>query len=256
MSLRGFTLPSLRRTNPWRREERPLLWAHRGYSAKVTENTLEAFRAAREAGADGVELDVRLCGSGELIVFHDDDLLRLAGRPERIGEMDFAAVRDVRLDGGHGISTLDEVFAAVGPDLLVNVEIKSPGLGRAGAVVHRAVDAIERSGNLGRVLVSSFDPFALLQVKRHQPLLSTAFLFHKGEPQPVRRAWVAPLFFPRAVHPEHLLCDAAAIRNWHRIGWAVNVWTVDQPARLRVLAEMGIDGVFANDVENARNILG
>jgi glycerophosphoryl diester phosphodiesterase len=237
--------------NPWRRE-RTMVWAHRGYSARNTENTIASFEAAVAAGADGIELDVRLCGSGELVVFHDDDLRRLAGRGEQIDKISFARLRAVELDGGPQVPTLEEVFEAVGPDIAVNVEIKSPGIGRAGAVVARAVESIERSAAAERVLISSFDPMALLQVKRYTRKIATAFLFHKGEPPPVRTGLIAPLFLPRAVHPEHVLVNAERVETWHRQGWAVNVWTVDDPLRLRELAAMGVDGIFANDPHQAR----
>ena len=242
--------------NPWRRRERPMVWAHRGYSALHTENTLGASEAARDAGADGVELDVRLCGSGELVVFHDDDLRRLAGRGERIDRIDFTRLREVRLEGGHRVATLEEVFAVLGQAVAINVEIKSLGVGRAGRVVARAVETIARSGSVDRVLVSSFDPVALLQVKRRMRSLATALLFHKGEPGLVRRGSIAPLLFPHAVHPEHVLASAERIDAWHRRGWAVNAWTVDEPARLRELARVGIDGVFCNDPGKARATLG
>ena len=245
-----------RRDNPWRRPAGPMVWAHRGDSAHVTENTVAAFESARDAGADGVELDVRVCASGELVVFHDEDLRRLAGRDERVDQLDFATLRAIELTGGHRIATLDEVFAVVGPGLAVNVEIKAPRPGHGGPAVTGAVEAIVRAGAADRVLVSSFDPVALLQVKRRLRGLATAFLFHKGEPAPLRGGRLASLLFPRALHPEHVLVDAARVEIWHRSGWAVNVWTVDDPARLRELARLGVGGVFANDPRAARAALG
>jgi glycerophosphoryl diester phosphodiesterase len=66
---------------------RPLLYGHRGASALSLENTLGAFARARTDGADGIELDVRLTADGELAVFHDEDLVRIAGRPGRVAQM-------------------------------------------------------------------------------------------------------------------------------------------------------------------------
>src|SRR5947208_999192 len=79
----------------WRRRngaELPLIIAHRGASALETENTVPAFARARADGADGVELDVMTCGTGEVVVFHDDDLFRLARRSERVATTPFAAL--------------------------------------------------------------------------------------------------------------------------------------------------------------------
>ncbi len=77
----------------WGRRASPLVIAHRGASAERVENTVEAFGRARELGADGVELDVMRCGTGEVVVFHDDDLARLAGRPDVIRATPLAALR-------------------------------------------------------------------------------------------------------------------------------------------------------------------
>jgi len=113
----------------WRRRsdaQLPLVIGHRGASAVESENSLAAFARARTDGADGVELDVMTCGTGEVVVFHDDDLVRLGARPEKIAETSFAVLRGLALTSGAKIPTLEEVFEACGPDMLVNVELKIP----------------------------------------------------------------------------------------------------------------------------------
>jgi len=231
----------------WRRVgARPRIWAHRGASALVTENTLEAFAAAARAGADGVELDTMACQSGELVVFHDDDLERLAGRPERIAELSWTTLRALELAGGHRIPLLADVLDAC-RDVEINVELKSTGPGRAGGLPAAAAKLIRDARAGDRVLVSSFDPWALVQLHGAAPELTTALLFHAGLPLPARRGWMGPWVGASALHPEHVLCSAAAVAGWRKAGYAVNVWTVDDPARLRELAAWGVDGVFAND---------
>ncbi len=236
----------------WRTGATPRIWAHRGFSARLTENTLEAFAAARAAGADGIELDVMRCGSGEVVVFHDADLSRLAGRPERIAELPLAELRAVRLHGGGAISTLAEVLDAC-RDLDVNVEIKSPGPRRAGALPGLVSRIVRRAGAERRVLVSSFDPWALVQLHGAAPDLAKALLF--GSRTTRRNGWLGPWVGASALHPEHLLCSAATVARWRAAGYVVNVWTVDDPVRLRELAGWGVDGVFANDPEAARAVL-
>src|SRR4029453_13086438 len=81
-----------------RADGRPLVLGHRGASADAPENTLAAFRLARAQGADGVELDVRRCATGEVVVIHDGDARRTAGAPLRIAEAPLAALR--ALDAG------------------------------------------------------------------------------------------------------------------------------------------------------------
>lgn len=230
----------------WRRDRRPLILGHRGASALVTENTLDAFARAIADGADGVELDVRLCRGGELVVFHDDDLRRLAGRPERIDAMSLAEVAAIELSSGGGISTLEAVLAALPAPALINVEIKSPGAGRAIATTERAIAVVRAAGATDRVLVSSFDPTAVLHARVRAPEIACGLLFHHEMALPLREAWAARMIRPFAVHPDHTLVDARRMRAWRGLGLAVNVWTVDDPAELRRLDALGVDAIITN----------
>ena len=81
----------------------PLVIAHRGASADAPENTLAAFALARAQGADGIELDVMRCATGEVVVFHDDDLVRLGHRPTLVRDMPFADLREIDVGGGERI---------------------------------------------------------------------------------------------------------------------------------------------------------
>ena len=236
------------------RGARPRVWAHRGASALVTENTIAAFALAKEHGADGVELDVLLCATGEVVVFHDDDLTRLAGRPERIEAVPWQELSSIELRGGYHIPRLEEALEACG-DLRVNVEIKSPGAGRAGPLPARVAKAIRAVRADDRVVVSSFDPAALWQLHAVAPHLPLAYLFEAKLPRALRSAAAAALVGASAVHPEHVLCTPEQVAAWRARGLAVNAWTVDDPARLRALAAAGVDGVFANDPRAAIAVL-
>lgn len=239
----------------WWRRDRPRVWAHRGASAHATENTLAAFELAVAHGADGIELDVMVCASGEVVVFHDDDLGRLADRPQTVASLSWAELSRIELRGGHRIPRLEDALVAAG-ELDVNVELKSPRPGRPGRLPAAAAAAIARVGAGERVLVSSFDPVALVQLHLAAPALPIGFLFQAKLPRPLRGPTVGLLTGASALHPEQVLCTPTAVAAWHRRGFAVNTWTVDDPARLRALAAMGVDGVFANDPRAARAILG
>jgi len=228
---------------------------HRGSSLRAPENTLAAFRLARREGADGVELDVMRCGSGEVVVFHDWDMRRLGGRPDVIARAHIDALREIDLGGGERIPLLSEVLEELGPDLLINIELKvKQGLGGGGLVA--AVVGILRRHTVGaRALVSSFHPVELLRVRALAPELLTGYLFHREQALPLRRAWPARWIQPVALHPDAGLVDALAVRGWHRRGYAVNVWTVDDPREQRALAVMGVDGLITNDPAAARAAL-
>ena len=240
---------------------RPRIIAHRGASADAPENTLAAFKLAREQGADGVELDVMRCRSGEVVVFHDDDLSRLGGRPDQVRQLTWDELRTVDLGGGERIPTLEMVLEAIG-SMLLNVELKSPPTwgerfaddGLAEAVSHIVLKKGGRAVE-ERVLVSSFDPLLLGRFRLHAPRVATGLLFAADQARPYREAWAAPLLRPTAVHPERLLVDARAVRRWHQRGLGVNVWTVDDPAEIRLLAALGVDGLITNRPAATRSVL-
>jgi glycerophosphoryl diester phosphodiesterase len=236
----------------------PLVIAHRGASAHELENTLAAFERARRDGADGVELDVGLSADGAVVVFHDDDLARLARRPERLDALPLADLRAVRLarpDGrAGGIPTLDEALETLGP-LLVNIELKAPRLLSARRLVPRVVALWRRHRLDGRALVSCFNPVALAQLRAAAPEVPAALLFHREQSFALRRAWARRLLRPAALHPEHVLVDAPRLARWRAEGYLVNTWTVDAPDELSRLAGLGIDGIIVNDPAAARRAL-
>lgn len=232
----------------------PLVIGHRGASAHALENTLAAFRRARADGADGVELDVLACLTGEIVVFHDETLARLAGRPEAIGHLSLGALREVRLTGGEPISTLDEVLEELGP-LLINVELKvgttQLGLRLADAVAK----TLRRHGTGTRVLVSSFHPVALGIFRARAPSVPTGLLFAADQSRPLREAWARHGLRPLALHPGRQLASERSVGAWRREGYAINVWTVDGAEEVSRVAALGVDGIITNDPAATRAIL-
>ena len=248
-------LGRLGRAERWRRHRgRPRIWAHRGASAHAPENTLEAFDLARAAGADGIELDVRLDRDGNVVVFHDRDLQRLCERPGCIEELSAEERKALRVRGA-AVPTLEEVFHMLG-DLELNVEIKANRPGRNGAVVDATAAVIRRSGRADQVLVSSFDPFSLVQFHHQVPEVAVAFLFGRQQALPIRRGWLGRMVGAMVLHPEYTLCTEESVKAWHTSGRPINAWTVDDPLELQRLASLGVDGVFTNDPALALNVLG
>ena len=250
-------IPHLGRTGRaarWRRGKgkRPRVWAHRGDSAHAPENTMKAFELARDAGADAIELDCCVDKDGQVLVFHDDTLDRLCGRPGRLEDMTFSEWKHLRV-GGEPIPTLAEVLNTI--ELEVDVELKSQRVGRAGALVAATAKVIADSGAAERILVSSFDPFALVQFHQRLPDIAVAYLFGDAQALPIRKGWVGSWTGASAVHPEHTLCTEKSVASWHQAGLPINAWTVDDDAELLRLGKLGIDGVFANDPAHAIAVL-
>lgn len=195
--------------------------AHRGASVAERENTVAAFAKAVELGADWVELDVRR----GLLVHHDPV-------PDPVP--------------GH-VPTLAQAMAACGP-LRVNVEIKNdpseadfdPHDELAGQVVAE----LARLGERDRILISSFRLETIDAVRRLEPRLATAYLTYQEDQLAAAR--VAAEHGHVALHPWQPLVDAALVAECHRLGLELNTWTVDDPARMRQLIELGVDGICTN----------
>lgn len=224
------------------REGRPLVVAHRGASAAFPENTVAAFAAARDLGADWVELDVHALADGAVAVHHDHVLAD--GRP-------LAAVRAGDLPAG--VPLLDEALAACA-GMGVNIEVKAPPGGdpdqRAATAVAEAVAA---GGHHGRVVVSSFDWGAVDRVAAVDPAVPTALLASAADPGRLvaaarRRGCVA-------VHPHVALVDRHLVAAAHGDGLAVTAWTVDDPLAMGRLLAAGVDGIVTNVPDVARRVV-
>ena len=211
-----------------------------------------AFDMARAANADGIELDVRFDGDGTVVVFYDRELDRLANRPGRIDTLSAAERAKLRV-GGEPVPTLAEVLDAF--DLDIDVEIKSNQIGREGALAAATAKVIKASGREDRVLVSSFDPIALVQFHRHAPDVGLAYIFAEEQHLPARRGWIGTAIGVSIVHPQHTLVTEESVRRWRTAGRPINVWTVDDADELRRLAALGVDGVFSNDPAHAIAVL-
>lgn len=157
-----------------------LILAHRGLSDIYPENTLIAFKKAFEAGADGIELDVRITRDGEVVVFHDEDLERMAGRNEKISDMDYKDLLRINI-GGEKIPLLSEVLNIVPRNKWLNIEIKDK------MASYPSVDMVISRGLSAFTVFSSFDHKLLENLMRDFPSLKFGYLIGKEhEEDPVK----------------------------------------------------------------------
>ncbi len=254
--------PARDRMERWYRRDgavRPLVLGHRGASARAPENTLGAFAAAFADGGDGVELDVQLSADAVPVVLHDDTLDRtttLRGPPIRheARELDDA-------DAGswfpgwrrEKVPRLAEVLAAMPPFAVVNVELKGP-TPRVLGLERRVVDVLRAFPHVD-VVVSSFHPAQLLEVRALAPTVPLALLWHEHSLLPLRTGWAAPFVRPEALHPQSSLVDGALVAAAHRAGMRVHVWGVKDDADAARLLSLGVDGLIVDDVGATRAVL-
>jgi glycerophosphoryl diester phosphodiesterase len=233
---------------------RRLVLGHRGAAAEAPANTAQAFRRAMEAGADGVELDVHLTRDGQVVVVHDDAVTLAPGVTAVVRALTLAQVREVDAGDGERIPTLDEALEAAGPEAIVNIELKGASATTEG-LERAAVRTVYAHGMSRRVIVSSFNPFRLWRVGRLDPELPRAMLHGPGTPVFVRDLWFLPLVQPDALHPHYSLVDEAYMARARRWGVRVNAWTVNDPAEVQRLLDLGVDGVITDDPRGMREVV-
>jgi glycerophosphoryl diester phosphodiesterase len=232
----------------WRRPhgERPFVLGHRGARHAAPENTLAAFDLSRREGADGVELDVRLDGSGRVIVLHDPTLGRVTGGVESRHAEDIPSRELSTLDVGAGerVPLLADVLDwARTHDQRVNVELKSDV--RNPRLLLAAVAQVVTSQPLPALLFSSFHPRFVWWLSRHVPTLPRGWLVHSKQ-RVLKYAPGFRLLGSNAVHPEQVLASAERVERLKRAGMLVNVWTVNDPARARELSRFGVDAIISD----------
>jgi len=253
--------------------------AHRGFRACYPENTSCAFVASLGRCAM-IELDVRLSGDHEVVVFHDPTLERtsdgaivaptlaltsLALEDWTLAQLrgldlgswflavdPFQTIRNGEVDRGalqslmpQRIVTLREVLAwAQANRMPLNIELKVDRPGQGRPLVAAVVREIRAAGAARQVLVSSFDHEALRQCHRTAPEIALAALAEGAHPPDLVASLRA--LSVCAYHPAEDLADPALIRTLRGAGLHVNVFTVNDPARQRQLFAAGVTGIFTD----------
>ncbi len=250
----------------------PLDIAHRGGAGLAPENTLAAFRAGIEAGADGVELDVHLSRDGRLVVIHDPHVSRTTEGSGCVSDLDFADLKKLDASvrytgpGAYGrqeVPSLEEVLDAVaGRIVTIQVEIKvKPDGSRYPGIEKKALEVLDRYGMKRKAVVLSFDYPTLRTVKDLDPavpvcaLVGTRQLRELGAGDSVAAAGsVAALGVEYAGVDERILTDEL-FASLRRAGLGVGVWTVNDEEKMLRFAGLGADFITTNRPDLLRKVL-
>lgn len=225
----------------------PLAFAHRGGAGDWPENTMPAFEGAVALGYRHLETDVHLTADGVLLAFHDDLLDRVTDRQGEIAALPWSEVRRARVAGREPIVRFEDLLGAW-PDVCVNVDPKHD------RCVEPLAEAIRRSGAVDRVGVGSFSDRRLTRLRGLLgPRLCTAL-----GPRGVARLRTASFGVPAGrfgsarcvqVPPAargRTLVDERFVQAAHQHGLQVHVWTIDDPAEMGRLLDLGVDGVMTD----------
>ncbi|MDP9794534.1 glycerophosphoryl diester phosphodiesterase [Catenuloplanes nepalensis] len=234
----------------------PIAFAHRGGAADGVENTAEAFGNAIRLGYRYVETDVHATADGVPVVFHDPDLRRLTGRPERVSQLTWADLASVRVAGAAAVPRLDEILDAW-PQVRFNIDVKADG-GEEPTI--RVIESVVAQD---RVLLASFSDARLDRIRAIAgPRIATSMGMRAVAKLRVASLAGRPVKLPESVVAAQVpvrygrlpVVDARFVRAAHAQGLQVHVWTVDDPAQMHALLDLGVDGIMTDRLDVLRDV--
>jgi len=242
---------------------KPLIIGHRGASALAPENTMAAFRMAYDAGADGIEFDVRLSADGIPVVIHDEDLRRTCGLNKRVSDCSLDELKSFEFGSwfsqktktersydGEPILTLKELLESFPEHFVLYLEMKCESSQRD-ELVETCSDLLKSTERKGQVIVESFDLKAIRLMKQIDSAVTTAALFEPSLSHP-------PLIASQKIIERAKESGANEIALHHRLasrrlvelardgGFRVVVWTVDETHWVATCRQLGIDALITN----------
>jgi len=236
------------------------IWGHRGAYDSAPENTLIGFQLAADMGADGVEFDIQLTRDGEIVVIHDETVDRTSDGHGYVKDFTLSEIKKLNFNKRKihpqpqmEIPTLAEVLELLKPtNMRLNIEFKT-GVFYYEGIEAKALDVVMRYNMTSRVVWSSFNHYSVQNLKHLEREAETALLcggeiFVTGE-QCEKTGAVA-------LHPNiNQLCHPRLVSECHDRGIKVRTWTVNNRQEFQLARDSGVDGVFTNSINLAKEFL-
>ncbi len=238
---------------------KPQVWAHRGASGYMPENTLPAFEKAVEMGAQGIELDVQMTKDGQIVVLHDEWLNRTSDGSGWLKDYTLEELRQYNFNKnypelGHvDIPTLREVFELILPtDLVINIELKT-GIVFYEQLEEKVVALAKEMGMEDRVIYSSFNHYTILKIKELDPEAKVGFLYSDGA---IDMPGYGEKYGVDALHPSlNNLQYPGFVQQCKEKGLKLHVWTVNETEYMQLCCQMGVDAIITNYPDLAREVV-
>lgn len=228
--------------------------AHRGYSSDYPENTMLAFLAAIDAGADWIELDVQQTADGEVIVMHDSNFKRTAGLDRNVWEMSYSEVAELDVGrywaaefAGTHVSTLAEVLEECGGRIRLNIEIKPTG--HETELVERVVALIREYGITEECVVASMSYPVLERVKELDGEIQTVYVMHSAFGK------FADLQAADNFSVRYNYVTDGMVETVHEQGKELYAWTVNTQKLMEQTLSHGVDNLITDQPEMARRVI-
>lgn len=225
---------------------------HRGAKGHVLENTLESFSKAIELGANAVELDIYICKSGELIVFHDKNLNRF-NDPREVEDMTLDEINAFLLEDQFKIPTLREVLLLLDGRIIVNIELKGFGTNEALIELLNS-DEIQSCWKNNQFIISSFHWEQLRRLNKLDSKLCLGILLYEDTIK-FEAISIAKEIGAIAIHPHYHLCSEEYVTEVKRNNLLIYPWTVNETEEIQPLIELGVDGIISDFPDRVVSVL-
>lgn len=249
-------------THPYLDSPTPLALAHRGGAREAPENSLRAFERAVSLGFRYLETDIRATADGVPVVFHDERLNRVTDRVGRIRDLPFAEVKKARVGKAERIHSLAEIMAHF-PDVRFNIDVKEDN------AVEPVIDFLRAGDHLDRLCIASFSWRRLRRIRAEFGTRVCTALAPQEVAALVSRSRLGRLSLAsRFATPSGPVCvqipphsgrlrivTSALVDLAHAQGWPVHVWTVNDPAQMHRLLDLGVDGLITDRPSVLRRVL-
>lgn len=215
---------------------------HRGAKGYVTENTLESFQKAIDLAVDAIELDVHVCKSGELIVFHDFTLDRLTNAKGEVSKYTLEELKNLKIAEKYKIPTLAKVFNLVNKRCIINIELKGHNTAKPVAeIIEEYVD--NKNWSYSHFIVSSFQYEELANFSQLKTEIQLAILTQASVEQAIE--W-ATEFKATHIHPHFSLLTIDNCNFAKENGLKINTWTVNEITDIEHVKKYAIDGIISD----------
>jgi glycerophosphoryl diester phosphodiesterase len=229
----------------------PLIISHRGNGFQVIENTIEACERALHNGAQALEIDIRQCATGEIVVFHDFSLKRMLGRSGYVGRTPLSVLKSYhQKNSNHTIDTLDELLDKFKNRIPINLDAKT---------IHffdfkfadKILAIINNHGLFETIWVSCFNPFLLQILKLKSKKIKTGYLFQ-------RLSWLHSNYdritWSDAWHPHYSIVNDYLVERAKKNRKELYVWTVNNWQIYQKIKAYPVTGIITDDVVTMKEI--
>ena len=234
-------------------------FAHRGFSGKYPENTMLAFEKAVEAGADGIELDVQLTKDGEIVIIHDETIDRTTNGKGFVADYTYEELKKFDASyifkgkfGFNKIPILREYFEFVkDKNIVTNIELKT-GINEYFGIEQKVWNLIKEYNLEEKVIISSFNHYSVLRMKKIAPNLKYGFL---SETWIIDAGKYTKSYDVECYHPHFAMVTDETAKEIKSHGIEINTWTVNDEEVMKDLISKGVDILIGNYPDLTKKVI-